>query len=59
MLTSGTLIYHLWLESDLKQPLDYTPGSDKEPKKIKPLEERMMDPVPPQCFRHIYKDEKG
>jgi hypothetical protein len=37
------------------------PGPDiNDPQPVgKKIEDKIKDPVPPQCFRHIYKDERG
>jgi hypothetical protein len=65
LATQGVLWYHLWSERqfngktghsgvDGSRPDTSDPGSMQ-----KKIEDKLKDPVPPQCFRHAYKDERG
>ena len=60
-------MYHLWTESRYKPPGPVDPTSttggppvitDPEIQK-KNLDEKLSAPLPKQCYRHIYRDERG
>jgi hypothetical protein len=59
-------MYHLYTESGMQ--VDTSSFGDKNPdqsvlelpsEKQKKIEEKINTPVPPQCFRHVYRDERG
>lgn len=61
LMSSGVLMYHMFQESKLTPPIVVPPNGPNPPVVISQdeIEKKINNPVPKQCYRHVYKDEKG